>query len=478
MSIRFRFTLFYNLILALTLAVFGLALYTIQARSTMSSLKDDLERSSKEVEGVVSRTVDSHEPLLHQPSHESRPPVPFESFSDDKEFLKMPEREIVRVLDAGGNLVASPLGRGEDALPLSKEGLEALNERKSWWEIDTYQDQQMLIYSQPIDVGGEVAYILQVARPLNERDRSLHALGTTLVLASLLTLVVAFGIGWALSGLTLNPIHRITSTARAIGEERDFNRRVDYAGPQDEIGQLATTFNSMLARLHDAYQQVAHSLEMQRNFVADVSHELRTPLTTLRGNLDLLQRTPPIPDDERADILEDMVAESDRLIRLVGELLTLARNDAGRNLAKEPLDVNPILDKALRQAQIMDPSRQIILEAAPGLEILGDHDAIQQVLLILLDNAIKHSEGDILIQAGRVGDRVEICVQDHGKGIPPEQLEQIFSRFYRGTEGKSSSGVGLGLSIAKSLVEGQGGSIRIESQAGKGSTIICSLMPA
>ena len=139
-------------------------------------------------------------------------------------------------------------------------------------------------------------------------------------------------------GITLHPIQRLTQTARTIGDERDFTRRVTYTGPQDEVGQLATTFNSMLARLQDAYQQVAHSLEMQRDFVADVSHELRTPLTTLRGNLGLLRREPPIPAEEQADILTDMMDESDRLIRLVNDLLVLARADAGRSLAKEPLE--------------------------------------------------------------------------------------------------------------------------------------------
>ena len=136
----------------------------------------------------------------------------------------------------------------------------------------------------------EVAYIVQAARPLTERDRTLQSLATTLVVASSLITLIAFGIGWLFSGITLRPIQRITQTAQTIGDERDFTRRVDYTGPPDEVGQLASTFNSMLSRLQDAFQKVEHSLQMQRNFVADVSHELRTPLTTLRGNLGLLRR--------------------------------------------------------------------------------------------------------------------------------------------------------------------------------------------
>jgi signal transduction histidine kinase len=270
----------------------------------------------------------------------------------------------------------------------------------------------------------------------------------------------------------LKPIHRITQTASKIGEERDFARRVEYAGPQDEVGQLASTFNSMLFRLQTAFQKVEHSLEMQRNFVADVSHELRTPLTTLRGNLGLLRRKPPMPADEQADILSDMVDESDRLIRLVNDLLLLARADAGRNLAKESLELPDLLDECCRQAQQLDPQRKIQLEAADGLKILGDRDALKQVALIALDNALKHSTGDIQVTAQKQGKQVEIRIQDFGEGIPPEKLEHVFDRFYRGGDDSTIPGFGLGLPIAKTLVEGMGGEISMESEIGKGSMVV------
>jgi two-component system, OmpR family, sensor kinase len=477
MSIRFRFTLLYNTILALTLAIFGIALYSIQSGVTYDALRKDLVRSSETVgAGVLNNIVNpdgqnsnSQNPALRPPRNVP-PPVPFQNFTGDPAFQRLPEREIVRVLDGSGNLVASPLGRSEDALPLSAEGLKALQNRQDWWETDRVQDQSMLIYSRPIVSHGQVTYILQVARPLTERDRSLQSLGTILLVASLLTILVAFGIGWVFSGLMLQPIHRLTQTAKTIGEERDFTRRVAYTGPQDEVGQLATTFNAMLARLQDAYQQVAHSLEMQRNFVADVSHELRTPLTTLRGNLGLLRRQPPIPAEEQADILTDMTDESDRLIRLVNDLLILARADAGRNLAREPVAILPVLEETCRQAQQLDPQRQITLIAA-DLFIHGDRDALKQVLLIALDNALKHSTGEVSVSAQLNGKQVEIQVQDCGAGIPPERLTRIFDRFYRGEDAVTLPGFGLGLPIAKALVEGMGGTIVMESEAGKGSIL-------
>jgi signal transduction histidine kinase len=281
-----------------------------------------------------------------------------------------------------------------------------------------------------------------------------------------------------LSGITLRPIHRITQTAQAIGDERDFSRRVAYKGPQDEVGQLANTFNLMLARLQEAYQKVESALQMQRNFVADVSHELRTPLTTIRGNLGLLGRQPASPPDEQADILADMVDESDRLIRLVNELLLLARADAGRNLTGESIEIQPVLEETVRQAHQLEQNRKITLEVQPEIFISGDRDAFKQVLLILLDNALKHSDGVIDVVANRNGDRVEISVKDYGPGISPDKLDLIFDRFYRGDDNIFTNGIGLGLPIAKALTEGMGGTINFESELGVGSTVILGFSPS
>jgi len=268
----------------------------------------------------------------------------------------------------------------------------------------------------------------------------------------------------------LRPIHRITQTAQAIGDERNFSRRVEYIGPTDEVGQLANTFNEMLTRLQNAYQKLEYSLELQRNFVADVSHELRTPITTLRGNLGLLQRSPPASSEEQADILADMVDESDRLIRLINDLLLLATADARRSLVKERFVIQPLLEETIRQAQLLDAKRQITLKSPEDSAILGDRDAFKQVMLILLDNALKHSDGAIDVQVNLTEAQVEIRVEDHGPGIPTDELEHIFDRFYRGDSSNLIPG-GLGLPIAKGLVESMGGTITVESILGKSSIV-------
>jgi signal transduction histidine kinase len=482
MSIRLRFTLLYNAILALTLTIFGVALYSIQAQTTYDAIQRNVLRASDTISVAILRNASAPvgsgtQTPVGTPANQTHLPMPFQDFSNDQAFQTLREREVVRVLDPAGNLVASPFGRNEEALPLSETCMQTLIKQGVCWARGTALGEQMLIYNSPIISDGKVVYILQVARALTDRDNSLDVLGTTLVVASIITLLIAFGIGWVLSGVTISPIKRITQTARAIGDEHDLTQRVVYNGPQDEVGQLATTFNSMLTRLQDAYQQVARSLEMQRNFVADVSHELRTPLTTLRGNLGLLRRNPPIPADEQTDILSDMVDESDRLIRLVNDLLVLARADAGRNLSEEAVQVFPVLDETCRQARQLAPKRQITL-ADTDLSISADRDAFKQVLLIGLDNALKHSSGDILVSAEQKNSQVEICIRDFGKGIDPEKLGHIFERFYRDVESETSPGFGLGLPIAKALVEAMGGRIWMESQPGQGSKFLMQLQKA
>lgn len=534
MSIRLRFTLLYNAILALTLAIFGFSLYSIQANSTLEAIKKELIRSSDTLGVSVLRTITNSknipEPLdtpstsgnngpvrntqtgVYDPAAPSDaengnlqpgprdtsdagtpngqnepgkstpggdnppsnfpPPRPFSTFSTETEFQYLPEREIVRVLDADGNLVASPYGRREDALPLSDEALSQLTANNGWFETGEVQNQLMLIYDRAIISNGEITYILQVARPLTERNHSLDSLRNTLLLASLLTLLVAIGIGWVLSGVTLHPIQRITKTARLIGEKQDFSRRVEYTGPHDEVGELAATTNNMLSHLEGAYQKVASSLTQQREFVADVSHELRTPLTTLRGNLGLLVREPPLPDDEQKDIINDMVMESDRMIRLVNELLRLAHAEAGRALKKEHISIAPLIDDCCRHIQQLDQKRNITWSCRPDVSLSGDPDAFKQVLLILLDNAIKHSTGDVNVSAVSGQNLTRVIVEDTGEGIPEEKLDRVFDRFYKAEEGSSGNGFGLGLPIARSLVEALDGSIHIESRVGDGCRVI------
>jgi signal transduction histidine kinase len=289
--------------------------------------------------------------------------------------------------------------------------------------------------------------------------------------------LVAFGAGWLLADAALRPIDRITQTAQAIGAERDFSRRVAYRGPDDEVGRLATTLNAMLTELHATYRQVAQALQAQRRFVGDASHELRTPLTTIRGNLELLRRDPPIDDLDRAAALDDTIGEAERLARLVNDLLALARSDAGQRPAVGAVALAPLLEEVCRQARQLAPDRRVEAALSPAAAI-ASRDLLKQVLLSLVDNAIQHTRpgGAIGIDVQSGDTQVAISVRDQGPGIAPKQLPRVFERFYRGDSARTAGGAGLGLAIARALVEAQGGSIDAESRPDGGSVFTVRLL--
>lgn len=464
MSIRLRLTLLYSAILALTLVVFSSVLYATQAQYTMKAIENDLLASANRIVPML---------FVGELGRERTHPLPW--MNRGLEMRDLRTRDTVRLLDVDGEPLDLAVNEGTEDLPLSHEGLEQLRSGAPWVEVTRGEEGRVLTYSLPVIGSGETIAIVQIGRSLADRDRALYALGVTLVLGSALTTVVAFGIGWVLAGVTLRPIQRITQAAREIGRTRDFGSRVPYRGPNDELGRLAKTFNGMLSQLERAFQKTAHALQVQRDFVADVSHELRTPLTTIRGNLALLQREPPVAPAERREILGDLSGESERLIRLVTDLLTLARADAGRKLACEPTAITPLVDDACRQARLLKPELEIACDGPDDVVAMADPDALKQVLLILLDNAIHHATGPVHVVLGEENGRATVSVQDSGPGMPAELCERVFDRFYRGDESRSTPGFGLGLSIAQALVEAQGGAIAVESQVGTGSTFTVEL---
>jgi two-component system OmpR family sensor kinase len=472
-SIRLRLTLFYSAILALTLIAFSTILYVTQSRATYDSIKTNLMRQADSMSGPRRSPGPPPQPPVEGAPPGGPPP------GGDQPGGGLPGRWAqTRSLD--GTVLSRTLDLGDVALPLSAKGLSIVQKGTSWFETAQVEDQPVLIYSQPFTPQDGSTQIVQVAFPITQPEQYLLALRTILVIGCGFVIVLAFAAGWVLSGMVLRPIHRITGTAQAIGAERDFSRRVQHAGPTDEVGQLAITFNTMLAELESAYRQLEQSLDSQRRFVADASHELRTPLTTVRGNIELLRREPPIDAKERAEVLTDTKDEVDRLIRLVHQLLVLARADAGQVLRREPLPIGPLLEDICRQAGLIAPHRIIQCDPLPDVLVLGDRDALKQVFLILLDNAITHTSygATVEVTSATVEGQVAIRVRDSGAGIAPDVLPHIFERFYRGQVSRSGTGTGLGLSIAKELVEAQGGTITVDSKLGQGSVFTVTLPQA
>lgn len=464
MSIRLRLTLLYSAIVALTVLAFSVALYTAQSQFTLDMIRDSLGRQTETVANTG-----------------RRPPFPGAVPTRPEgtpERFNLPGRWM-QLRTPDGTVMGRTPDLADAPLPLSDQGFKIVSAGGTWTEVATVQLEPVLIYSRPLGAQGRVNGIVQLAAPLTEREQSLANLRLFLAVGTGLVSLTAFAIGWVLSGTAISPIHRITRTAQAIGAERDLSRRVQHTGPSDEVGQLATTFNVMLGELESAQRQLQQSLDVQRRFVADASHELRTPLTTVSGNIELLRREPPLPADDRASVLADTKEEVERLIRLVHQLLTLARLDSGRPLAPAPMPLQPLLDDVCRQARLLGPGRPLGCDATAA-HVVADADALKQVLLILLDNAIAHTPPDasIGLRVSVDDGRVTLRVSDTGAGIAPDVLPHLFERFYRGDAARSGNGTGLGLAIGKELIEAQGGTITVESVHGKGTTFVVTLPQA
>jgi signal transduction histidine kinase len=487
MSIRSRLTFLYSMILALILVVFGIVLYIAVSNITYDSTASALESEVTSFSAVLAHPDPDQGGISIMPPRNSPPPelyteirqvngsVVYQSPALQAAHANLPlDAALLKQVqqDAGSPSILAGQGQGQqDAGPPSNAAHRQQNTGPS--PVDqtavTVGGRQFLLCSAPIFFHGNAVGIVQIARPLQDVNQTLSILRIGLLLGGVVGILLACGAGWLLAGAALRPINQITATAQEIGAAQDFGRRVDYTGPADEVGRLAATFNTMLERLQSAYQA-------QRRFVSDASHELRTPLTTIRGNLGLLQREPPITEADRVAVIDDLVSESERLSRLIADLLTLARSDAGRPLRQEPVPLAPLIGDVVRRLGVLHPER-ILQELQPEALALGDRDALTQVLLILLDNALKFTppEGTVTITTAAHADQVVLQVKDSGVGIAPDALPHIFERFYQGDTARTGTGTGLGLAIARAMVEGQHGSIAVASRPGQGSTFTVTL---
>lgn len=336
------------------------------------------------------------------------------------------------------------------------------------------------------------------------------------VLLVLIAGVAAGGIliGGALTARALSPLTRMTQAARRIARG-DLSQRVRLAHTNDEIGELAATFDDMVDRIESAFAAQMAADARMRQFVADASHELRTPLTAIRGYTDVLLRGAAKDDPSIAEnVLLATRREAERMSRLVNDLLTLARLDAGRSLELQPVDIVALTGEAVDQARILAGQREVSLTTDGGgrLMLAADIDRLKQVLLILLDNALKYGrrepEGWVRVRVSRTERGALITITDNGHGIAPEDLPHIFDRFYRGERaarqrhvtgqqvaarvgeppvpfapratsstrpGRNAGGSGLGLAIAQSIVRAHGGELGVESRHNIGTTFTIAL---
>ncbi|MGO8949153.1 MAG: sensor histidine kinase [Ktedonobacterales bacterium] len=355
--------------------------------------------------------------------------------------------------------------------------------------------------------------IIQVVTNYARLQAEITALHLVLILVLLGALVIGIAVGGPLTVSVLRPLGRMTETARRIaGGDLTLRVRLPHGG--DEIGQLADTFDLMISRIERAFSAQHASEERMRQFIADASHELRTPLTSIRGYTDVLLRGAKDEPEVAEQVLLATRREAERMSRLVNDLLTLARLDSGRPLELQALDLVAIVGEAVDQARVLAGEHEVTMRNDTGgrVVVLVDPDRIKQVLLILLDNALKYGRQDssswVRVRIGRTQHGVFISISDNGFGISPEDLPHIFDRFYRaqtseiqrhitlhqlaaaGTESlpmapidaekkkptrPKHEGSGLGLPIAQAIIRAHGGTITVESRLDVGTTFTIQL---
>jgi len=327
-------------------------------------------------------------------------------------------------------------------------------------------------------------WVAQVPYPIGDIDKSLQTLGQTLLLLLPIGLGLTAGASLFLMKRVMRPIREITVTADSISAE-DLSGRLNVAG-KDEFAQLGTTINGMLGRLENAFNvqretmaRLEAVLKQQRRFTADASHELKTPLAVIKANTGLMLHGMDLSSDTRSSV-EAIDSAATRMNRLVQGLMLLARAEAGSAvLGATPFDLKLAVQNAIDQVH-RPSTKAVTYDDDESDELVsGSERDVERVFVNLIDNASRHTtdNGHIEVRIERVGNEAVVTVCDDGEGIAAEHVPHLFERFYRADSARSTEtgGTGLGLAICKGIVEATGGTISIESQLGKGTTVTVRL---
>jgi len=450
LSIRASLTLWYGAVLAATLVGCGVAVYLVLGYVLMKGIDEALAGQYGEIrERLVKR--------------------------DELEEIAEPEEDrerayLVEVKDGEGRTVARSANLHGLSPPRPRDIAAAAR--------PMYHTEWMA----PIGVArflscqvrsGRDEWMVQVGLPLAEYHHELGQLRTVLLTILPLGLLAAVSGGYWLAGHALGPIQRITETARRI-TAKNLDERIAVPNPGDELGRLAETLNAMITRLE-------HAFDAMRQFTADASHELLTPLTAMRTETEIALRAER-PADQYRRVLTSVLEEVERMTRLADDLLLLSREDARLEpAARGPVRLDKLVCGVAEHMEVVATEAGLKLKVGglPPVSVLGDADGLRQVFFNLLDNAVKYTRpgGSVAVAGRQEGPSAIIEVSDTGIGIPPECLPRVFDRFFRVDKSRSRQmgGAGLGLSIAKALVERHGGRIEAESSTGKGSTFRVSL---
>ncbi|WP_312712685.1 sensor histidine kinase [Proteiniclasticum ruminis] len=354
---------------------------------------------------------------------------------------------------------------------LKSEDLLTLTNREEWFIERTLGEKQIssddLVIEELRVAAPSGIVTLRVVKDLSVYHFMNSVTLVTLIIASLLGILVSYVVGYFMSRQSFQPILAMTKSAAAIGPS-NLHDRIEVPEVKDELKELSETFNGLLDRIDDAYSK-------QAQFVSDASHELRTPLTVIKGYNDLLNRWGKEDPEILSEAIEAIRLETDNMSMLVENLLFIAKGENRKmKLSPGAFSVKELLTETAKDFSLSVPSRVFQVDAEEFV-VTQDRRMIKQLLRIFLENSVKFTkEGStITLRAKEMGDRYCLQVEDQGEGIAKEDLKNVFERFYVGEKArtKDKAGSGLGLSIAKWIVDTHGGTVQAKSTLGKGTTM-------
>lgn len=481
-SIRFRLAALFVALFGTTLIVFSSVLYNSLVKTQQESFDIDLYNHAVDVAGGI--TVDFFGSVLTSTDVLSSRGkiVPFSLGSAYVQILNLDGQVLAASSTLrNGKLPFSQRGSGDWELlfrrgatfrTLDREEIFPATSQRNPIKPAGYRMISYLVSNRPAE-----SFILLIAVPTAILEQSARGLRTFLLFGIPVTLVIATFLGLWLSGRALRPVNAIVEKANELSPMR-LSERVPVPEADDELRSLSLTLNRLLDRLQQAF-------ESQERFIADASHELKTPLAILRGELDLM-KSRPRSAEEVTHFLDSASQELDQLSRVVDDLLLLARVDAGAgSLQVEPTRLDEAVLEVVSRLELLAKKRnqRIQLDLAPSsdpdgsdssFEISADGDLARVLVKNLIENALKFSpEGSsVEVRVAEGASELTFSVRDHGPGIPTHLQSQIFERFYRIPGAERAPGAGLGLAIARRIIQAHGGSLEMVSEEGRGATFL------
>ena len=448
-SLRWRIAMWYALLLIAVVAALGIA---ITLRFEQILRNQALERATATVADI---------------ERSAAPPPNSFTFADNGDALRVLENPdnlerwaspttFIEVDDPHGYMLAKSFNMG--AMPSFGASGVTLEHRTTTRDV-TVNGRPFLVYSALLASGPRAA-IVQVGEPLDQLFRAFRQTQLSMIVILVIAALLMAILSYALASQATNPINELATAMHEIGSE-GLHRRLHWNGRRDEIGNLAESFDDLLARLEEAFAR-------ERQFISDASHELKTPLTSINANAQMLARWGDRDETVRKESLQTIIDESTSLSNMVSGMLTLAKADSGDAIPKEPLSLTAVARDAVSAAAQRASEKGLTLELESSGEspiVEGDPALLRQMARNLIDNAIKFTErGGVTVRVGGNVQSAWLEVEDTGPGIEPSELPQVFNRFYRADRSRTRAvpGTGLGLAIVRSIVRVHGGSVEAD----------------